>query len=855
MTNRAIRFSIALGRRKATQFPLAAAAFFGMLCIAQRASAVDAKVDYTTQIKPLLSDRCFVCHGPDKEARQAEMRLDLRDGATAELESGEGRAIVPGKPAESVLLARVSSHDVDERMPPADSNKEPLDKDQIELIRRWIGEGAEYTDHWAFVPPRRPAVPKPQDALWGSGAIDAFVLARLEAEKLKPSPEADRRTLIRRLSFDLLGLPPTPAEVDAFVADRSPEAYEKLVDRLLASKQYGERMAVYWLDVVRYADTCGYHGDNDSDHAPYRDYVIAAFNDNKRYDVFTREQLAGDLLENAGNEQKIASGFNRLNMTTREGGAQPKEYLAIYAADRVRNSNSIFLGLTMGCSQCHDHKFDPLSTRDFYSFAAFFADIQETPVGEQKPVTLLDQQQMQRDYELNEIIDKSTKEIEQLAAKLDESQAEWEKSLADPQKRAGLPADVAAILAIEPASRNAQQQEHLRNHYRAAAPLTEELRQKIDAAKQEKAALASQARKILISMTMQPRVVRVLNRGNWQDESGEIVQPAVPAHFGSLELKKDQRATRVDLANWIASPTNPLAARVMVNRLWKLMLGRGLVTTLDDFGSQGMPPTHPLLLDWLAMEFVESGWDVKHLVKLIAMSNTYRQSSDANAEALNRDPHNKLLARQGRWRLDAEFVRDNALKISGLLVPTIGGPSVRPYQPAGYLEHLNFPVRTWTADTGDNQYRRGLYTFWQRTFLHPALASFDAPSREECTVSRPISNTPLQALVLLNDPTYIEAGRELARRMIAEGGATDDERLNFGFRAALGRAALPEELKVLGELARKHRSEFAANAAEAAKIQKIGLKPVPAGVDAAELAAWTSVARTILNLHETITRN
>lgn len=806
------------------------------------------KVDYAKQIRPLLSDRCFTCHGPDEKTRKADLRLDVRAIAIKD-------AITPGKSVESELIERMTSKDPDVVMPPPDSKKKPLTEEEIALVRRWIDEGAEYSEHWSFISPNRPLTPKPQDAKWIRGAIDAFVLDRLEAENLKPSPAADRRTLIRRLSFDLTGLPPSPTDVDAFVADESSEAYEKLVDRLLNSKHYGERMAVYWLDLVRFADTGGYHGDNDRSHTPYRDYVIDAFNDNKRYDVFIREQLAGDLLPNATNAQKVASGFNRLNMTTREGGAQPKEYLAIYAADRVRNNNSIFLGLTMGCCQCHDHKFDPLTMRDFYSFAAFFADIKETPVGVQKPTVLLDQQQTQRDYELNQIIKKATEEIGKLSAELNKAQEAWEKKLANSNDRKKLPKNIAKIFSIASGKRNKGQKNQLRAHFRATTPITAPSRKKIDDAKKKKAAIVKQAQTILISLTMKPRVVKILNRGNWQDESGDIVEPSVPAHLGSLSLNKGQRATRVDLATWIASPANPLTARVMVNRMWKLMFGRGLVSSLGDFGAQGELPTHAGLLDWLAIEFVESGWDIKHVMKLIAMSNAYRQSSDVTPATLARDPHNKLLARQGRWRLDAEFVRDNALKISGLLVPKIGGPSVRPYQPAGYLAHLNFPVRRWKHDIGENQYRRGLYTFWQRSFLHPSLASFDAPSREECTVQRSLSNTPLQALVLLNDPTYVEAGRELARKMITQGGKTDAQRITFGFRAALGRNASPAETKILSALVRKHRQQFGANKIEAARIQKVGFKPIPASVDAAELAAWTSAARTILNLHETITRN
>jgi hypothetical protein len=980
--------------------------------------AVEAKVDFSKQIKPILSTHCFACHGPDKKSREAELRLDLRDEAIKE-------AIRPGVSAKSELLSRITTDDPDEMMPPNDSKKPRLTEEEVALVKRWIDEGAEYSEHWAFVPPNRSTTKNP------AAAIDELIKGRLAIEGLKPASEADRRTLIRRLSFDLTGLPPTPAEVDAFVADKSPDAYEQLVDRLLASKHYGERMAVYWLDLVRYADTSGYHGDNNRDHTAYRDYVIDAFNKNKKYDVFTREQLAGDLLPNATSDQKIASGFNRLNQTTREGGAQPKEYIAIYAADRVRNNNSIFLGLSMGCCQCHDHKFDPLTARDFYSFAAFFADIQEVPVGAQKPVVLLNQQQMQRDYELNGIIATTQKLMDGPSPQIDAAQAAWEKALnvprnavawsvlepthavssggatlaigADgailasgksplvdtytvtfdaalkdvtalrlevlphaslaakgpgraangnivlsefnikvdekpvaltratathsqksytidraidgnagtgwailpqvgspntaifsvaspigngtkqaikiamvhnygtahtighfrvsattsksPHGTAGVRENIAAVLAIDSTTRNKAQLDLVRKHFRATATITADLREKIDDAQKEKAALVKQAVKILISMTMKPRVTRILNRGDWQDETGEIVQPAVPAYLGSIPLKEGQLATRVDLANWMASPTNPLTARVMVNRLWKLMFGRGLVGSLGDFGAQGEVPTHSELLDWLAIEFTENGWDIKRMLKLIAMSNAYRQSSDATPAELTRDPGNKLLARQGRWRLDAEFVRDNALAISGLLSRKVGGPSVRPYQPTGYLTHLNFPRRTWKHDTGENQYRRGLYTFWQRTFLHPSLAAFDAPSREECTVERPNSNTPLQALVLLNDPTYVEAGRELARRMISEGGKTDAERLKFAFREVLSRDMTATESQALAALVNKHWAEFKANPAEAAKIQKIGLAPGPVGIDPAELAAWTSAARTILNLHETITRN
>jgi hypothetical protein len=799
-----------------------------------------APIDYNRDIRPLLANSCYTCHGPDEKKREEKLRLDVREVAIK-------KAIIPGNADKSPLIKRLTTTDSDERMPPADSKKPALTDAQVELVRRWINEGAKFDDHWAYKKPVRAAVPKAQSR--STNPIDAFVLDRLKKEGLKPSPAADRRALIRRLSFDLLGLPPDPKEVDAFVADKSPKAYEKLVDRLLASKHYGERMAIYWLDVVRYADSNGYHSDNTRNHAPYRDYVIGAFNDNKPFDQFTREQLAGDLIPKATSSQKIASGFNRLNMTTQEGGAQPKEYRAIYAADRVRNTNAIFMAVSMGCCQCHDHKYDPHTMRDFYSFAAFFADIKETIVGRQQPVTLLDQTQTQKVYDLNVAIEKDEKKLYGPAPQLAAAQAKWETT------KPKLKGAAVAALKIPLAKRNDQQKTDVMKAFRAIAPEMATVRQAIATAKKQQAVIKKQARKILISMTMKPRVVRILARGNWQDETGEIVQPAVPEKFGKLMLKKDQRGSRMDLANWLVSKDHPLTSRVFVNRMWKLMFGRGIVKTLGDFGTQGASPTHPELLDWLAVEFVESGWDVKHVIKLMVTSSTYQQSSNTTDATLKRDPDNRLLARQGRFRLDAELVRDNALKISGLLVSKIGGRAVKPYQPKGYWAHLNFPRRTYKHDTGENQYRRGVYTFWQRTFLHPSLLAFDAPTREECTVERPQSNTPLQALVLMNDPTYVESARVFAAKIIKEGGKSDAERLKFAYRRTLAREIKPAEEKLLLALLQKHRKQFSANSAEAAKIQKVGLTAAPKDVDPAELAAWTSIARTILNLHETITRS
>ena len=982
-------------------------------------------IDYQRQIKPLLAQHCYACHGPDREGQENDLRLDRREDALA-------AAIVPGDPDSSSLLERIHSKDPDLRMPPPATKKPQLDKEEIALLREWVAQGAAFEEHWAHRPPTR-LPPQGEVRSWTRGPVDDFITDYQEREGLSPAVAADRRTLIRRLSLDLIGLPPTEQEVAAFLADTAPGAYERVVDRLLASPHFGERMAIYWLDLVRYADTGGYHGDNDRNHAPFRDYVVEAFNENISYDRFIREQLAGDLLPNATQRQKIASGFNRLNMTTREGGAQPKEYMAIYAADRVRNTGSIFLGLTLGCCQCHDHKFDPYTMRDFYSMAAFFADVKETLVGIQKPIVLLDQQQTQRIHDLGEVTAAARTLLAGDSQAWDTAQAVWEEkekptihlgwqqptdvaikseaeakfevledgsllalgeraaqdtyqinlpipekglsafelellphaslprqgpglagngnfvlseceiwrddaqlslseaiashsqggweieksidgdvhtgwairpkvgqrltayfSLAQPieagqqgqvqirlQQRYGsgyligrlklrttavdqplevikprLPyREVYDALAQSELKRSKEEARLLREHFRQLAPETASVRKVIQDAEAEKKLIEDAARKVLVTMAEKPREVRILGRGDWQDESGEIVAPAVPESLGSIEIADGQRPGRLDLARWLADPQNPLTARVFVNRLWRLMFGRGLVQSLGDFGSQGSPPTHPDLLDFLARDFVDGGWDVKQLLRQIVTTSAYRQSSDTAGDQLEQDPENLWLARQGRFRLDAEVVRDNALALSGLLVPKIGGESVRPYQPEGYLAHLNFPPRTYQHDKDENQYRRGLYTFWQRTFLHPAMALFDAPSREECTVARPQSNTPLQALLLLNDPTYVEAARALAIRILQEGGGDDPARLDYVFRRALARGIEPTESEVLGALLEKHRVHYQQHPDRAEALGKNGLHRVPEDIDPVELAAWTNVARTVLNLHETITRN
>ena len=831
-------------------------------------------VDFARDIRPLLSDNCFACHGPDAKQRKADLRLDTREGALIYIDGTS--AVVPGKPSESELVRRVTTDDEDDLMPPPDSGKK-LDATQKALLQRWIAEGAEYELHWSYKPVTRPMPPRVKNGSFVLNDIDRFVLATLRTKGHEPAREADRRTLIRRLSFDLTGLPPTWEQVRAFIADSSPRAVGKLVDRLLASPHYGERMAIYWLDLVRYADTMGYHSDNEQTKPLYREYVIDAFNDNLPFDQFTREQLAGDQLPGSTRRQLIASGYNRLNMTTREGGSQPKEYIAIYLGDRVRNVSGVWMATTLGCTECHDHKFDPFTSRDFYSLGAFFSDLEETPVGPQKYTPLPTTAQQAK-------VDKLKKQIPVLEAALntqtpalDDALARWESAQAEriasePSAEADAngtepavsdgkptaapaapPKKIGEILAVPLAKRSDEQKKTLAAHYRTFAPELAAARKELVDLKERIKRLEKAYPTSLVSVRLgKPRTVRILPRGNWQDESGPEVQPTVPARLKLADT--ESRAKRSDLADWVVSKDNPLTARVMVNRLWALCFGRGLAMPLDDFGAQGTPPTHPELLDWLAADLMDHGWDIKRTMKLLVTSGAYRQSSIAAAKTLAADPLNKWLARQGRWRLDAEMVRDNALAVSGLLAKPIGGASVKPYQPVGYWKHLNFPKRKWAPDSGVSQYRRGLYTFWCRTFLHPSMLAFDAPTREGCVAERTRSNTPQQALVLLNDPTYVEASRVFAERILQHGGDTDGERLAWAFERALSREPSAGERDILLRLAGERAAQFAANAGAAKAAAAAGEWPAATALKPEHVAAWAAVSRAILHLYETTSR-
>ena len=1039
---------------------------------ASGAIAQERPVDFSRDVHPILSDNCFSCHGPDENKRMMGLRLDTQEGIT------KSRVVVSGKRSESKLYQRVSAQDPARRMPPVSSGHS-LTPAQIELIGKWIDQGAKWSSHWAFEPIKNPELPSVKNANWIRNPIDRFILARLEREGLSPSSEADKVTLFRRVALDLTGLPPTPAEIDAFLADSSPDAYEKQVDRLLGSEHYGERMAMPWLDLARYADTHGYHIDSHRDMWPWRDWVINAFNRNMRFDQFTIEQLAGDLVPKATRDQIIASGFNRNHMINFEGGAIPEEYLVEYVVDRVEATSTTWLGLTMGCARCHSHKYDPISQKEFYQFFAFFNTVSDEGLdgrtGNAKPYLELptDEQKTQ--------MDKLNAAIKDLEGRLDNKivgpmQSEWEATVAanapeypraglenyfaldgsfvdlsgqrrdgrlvrgDPSFSAGVigrgvafdgdsevsfgsvpefdssktfsiafwikgggnqPASVLqkidnaetrrgyefyvfdrSLIGIQKFSQylafritdrwpesaieirtqnriamsdwyhivvtgdgsgsakglrlyvngkredavvlkdslktqvrsaaklltgnrdlgkpfrgslddlrlysrslNDQECEQLAIHYpvqsiisgtygkptrddaarvrdyfltRIASRELADASASLKALKKEKDDLNKRILSVMVmDEAKRPRETSILARGDYRN-AGEKVTPDVPRVLPALASTKStsSKPNRLTLARWLVDPNHPLTSRVAMNRYWQMYFGQGIVKTVEDFGSQGEPPTHPELLDWLASEFIRSGWDIKAMQRLIVTSSTYRQSSRTSPALHEKDPDNRLYARGPRHRLQAESVRDLTLAASGLLNNRVGGPSVLPYQPPGIWEELafgdGFSAQEYHQSKGADLYRRSMYTFWKRTAPPASLAVFDAPDREKCTARRPVTNTPLQALVLMNDPTYVEAARALAARTLKDGGKTDDVKLQYAFRLATARLPAKEELTVLRDLLIKERRGFARDVKSAGALLNVGDSKAETG-SAGELAAWTIVASAILNLDETIT--
>jgi hypothetical protein len=1000
------------------------------LCLAQ-------DVRFNRDIRPIFSDKCYACHGPDKSNRKTKLRFDTEAGAKQDL--GGHFAIAPGDTAKSELIRRITAANPGMRMPPVWSSYKLTDG-EIDLLRRWIEQGAKWEKHWAFIPPNRLPPPEVKDRNWPRNPIDHFVLARLDREGLSPSPEADRERLVRRVTLDLTGLPPTPAEIDAFLSDKSPRAYEKVVDRLLASTRYGERMASRWLDAARYADTNGYQTDGDRSMWRWRDWVIDAFNGNMMFDRFTVEQIAGDMLPNATLDQKIATGFNRNHRGNGEGGIIPEEYAVEYVVDRVDTTATVWLGLTLGCARCHDHKYDPLAQKEFYQVYAYFNNVPEKgkawKYGNSPPIVEAPTPAQQAELKALEArLAASESAFSNLKPELARAQADWEKSdarsapvdwtisrgmvvqrrlaaagafdgkravevdleqdvarfgfydkftlsawisptaptgaivtraedvaegegyglylkdgklqanlvkrwlddalrveterplelnqwhhvamtydgsrVADgikmyvdgaPQKlkvnlddlnqsfdtkeplrigggggpenrfqglmrdvrlyKVALTPDEAAVAATdtpvgEIAKIPAEKRMRAESDKVALFFLERDAAAKIREAWRQVAGLRDQRARLLESfstvMVMQerptPRDTFVLLRGAY-DRPGDKVGPGVPAVLPPLP--DGWPNNRLGLAKWLMDSSNPLTARVTVNRFWQMYFGIGLVKTVEDFGSQGEWPTNLELLDWLATEFVRTGWDVKAMQKLMVMSATYRQSSKTTPELVQRDPENRLLARGPRSRMPAEMIRDQALAVAGLLVEKIGGPSVKPYQPAGLWKELG--GEDYKQDTGEGLYRRSLYTFWRRTSPPPSMMNFDAAGREACMVRETRTNTPLQALDLMNDVAYVEASRMLAERMMHEGGATPEERIAFAFRLATARRPKAEESAILLDSFHHYLDGFHTNQAAALKLLSEGEHRRDESLDVIQFAAYTSVASLILNLDETVTK-
>ena len=928
-----------------------------------------AKLQYSRDVLPILSAACFNCHGPDEGARKAGLRLDTIAGATAKLKTGD-QALVPGDASKSTLVERIRATGR-EQMPPAKHPKQLSAADK-ETLARWIEEGAEYQSHWAFAAPKRPAVPKTKNAAWAKNAIDSYILAQLESAGLQPSSEADRYTLARRVAIDLTGLPPSVEAADRFAKDASPQAYEKFVDEVLASKAYGERWAAVWLDLARYADSNGYADDKPRVIWRWRDWTIDALNRNLPFDRFTIEQIAGDLLPNPTNEQIIATGFHRNTLTNDEGGTNDEEFRVAAVVDRVNTTLQVWMGLTMACAQCHTHKYDPLTHEDYYKLFAILNQTEDNDQPDNRPLlTIYSPEQEKETARLKDEIAKQEKVVAEeranAAAKdpalpqrmgplatrflrveligkgaylhLAEVQAfVGDENVAVKGKASQVSTDFdgPAALAIDGKTDGDYAQKSVShtgmadnpwwevdlgkavtldrvaiwnrtdggtsarlNHWRIIAldeqrkpvwiktykqaptpsvaadlPKTAETldaatktelaqygkteikatpgQKQLDELKKQLAAVKPMTTPIMKELPdKQQRKTHILIRGNFLDKGAEV-KAGVPGIFP--QLPQGQAPNRLALAEWLVSPENPLTARVAVNRYWEQIFGIGLVETPEDFGIRSKPPSHPELLDWLATEFIAQKWDAKQFLKLIVTSATYRQSARVTPELLERDPNNRLYARGPRFRSTAEAIRDQSLHAAGLLSAKMYGPPVRPYRPKLGLAAAFGGNTDWDASPGEDRYRRALYTEWRRTTPYPSMVAFDAPNRNVCTVNRPRTNTPLQALVTLNDPVYVEAAQALARRMVKDGGPDAESRVTYAFRLCVTRPPRDVEVKRLVELYNKAREEYSRDPKKATELATVPLGPLPAGMDAVDLAAWTVVGNVLLNLDEMFTK-
>lgn len=741
-------------------------------------------VDFTRQVLPLFADRCFACHGPDEKTREADLRLDLR--ASVFERDADSLLIVPGKSRESPLYERVASHDPDLQMPPPSATRQ-LNPKEVDLIRQWIDQGADWQEHWAFISPVRPEVPDVSDADWPRNGIDRFILSRLDRESLEPSIEAKRETLIRRATLALTGLPPTPEEIDYFLQDSSPDSYEQLVDRLLASHRYGEHLAMPWLDAARYADTDGYQNDRVRYMWAWRDWLIQALNDGQPFDEFTIEQLAGDMLPNATLRQQIATGFCRNHRINSEGGSIPDEWIVEYVVDRVDTLGTVWMGLTLGCARCHDHKYDPVSQRGYYKLFAYFNNVAEWGLGPNN---------------------------------------------GNSPPFINVPDDWPLLSRTKDAKIEPAPYELVTSQVSVVRPKP-----------------GGEKTVMVMAELPESRPTWLLRRGQYNmPDKSEVLTPGLPE---SLNVTGAAPRNRKELAEWLVSPENPLTARVIVNRHWQHFFGTGLVKTSENFGVQGEPPSHPELLDWLALEFVRTGWDVKKLHRLIVTSSTWRQDSTATRELSELDPENRLLARGPRFRFSAHMIRDQALAVSGLLQERIGGPSVKPYAPPGIWKSIS--NNKYVQDHGPSLYRRSLYTYWRRTVPPPTMATFNAAEREVCLVRKDRTNTPLQALTLMNNVAFVEAARFLAERIMREADAEPAAQIERGFRMVTGRLPRATEAEPLKAAYDQFLNYFRNNPNEAPKLLAIGEAPRDKNLPAVEHAALTMLANILLNLDEAIT--
>ena len=831
------------------------------------ATAAPAPVDFNREVLPILSENCFHCHGPDEQAREAKLRLDTREG----LLRTQKPIVLPGRAAQSELVKRLVTKKAADLMPPPQSKK-TLTPAQIETVRRWIDSGASYATHWAFTPPVRPTVPKVLSSKFKvQSPVDSFVLARLEKDGLPHSPEAPRTTLIRRVTLDLTGLPPTPAEVDAFLADPSPKAYEAVVDRLLASPRYGERMVWEWLDAARYADSNGYQGDQERTMWPWRDWAVRAFNENLPYDQFTVWQLAGDLLPDATREQKLATGFVRNHMINGEGGRIAEENRIEYLFEQAETVGTVWLAATMNCTRCHDHKFDAYTMRDYYGLVAFFNQTAITGGGgSPQTAPVMDFTTPEQTARLKQLAD-DVKRVGEAVDTLELTvfpRPEGKPSSETPNAK-DFPAEAFAALKQKGAVRNLTQLRSLAKFHGTNEPpdYGKALTDLVKALETRDELNKSLPRVMVMEDMAKPRDTFMLVRGAYNKPT-EKTTAAFPAALVSNSKLKTQNpepspTSRLDLARWLVASENPLTARVTVNRFWQQFFGTGLVKTSEDFGVQGEKPSHPELLDWLATEFVRTGWDVKQLVRTIVTSATYRQSSkDAPVAAEVRrrtgadtlyqfDPENRLLARGPRYRLPSWMLRDQALAFSGLLVEKLGGPPVKTYQPTGIWEDATFGNKKYVQDHGDALYRRSVYVFWRR-IVGPTVF-FDVATRQNCTVKSPRTNTPLHALATLNDITYVEAARALAERVLTAAD-TDAARLEHAFRLVTMRKPGAAEQRILAARLAQLRAHFSGDQEAALKLLAVGESKRDAKLDPASHAAWTALGSLLLNLDEVVTK-